>query len=197
MKTSEIAELVGGELRGPGYVEITSCAGIDRASAGQIAFSESSSLPEPIDASCILAPEGTELSTGTPVILVARPKLAFARVAAVLHPPKQRDPQIHPTAVISSSATIGKNVFIGAFTCVGDNSRIGDGTQLRAGAKVGDGVSVGSGCVLHPNVFVEDGCRLGDRVILHSGVVVGADGFGYVRTGTAFTSNSLRSGRSS
>ena len=35
--------------------------------------------------------------------------------------------------------------------------------------------------MLHPNVFVEDGSTLGDRVILHAGVVVGADGFGYVR----------------
>ena len=35
--------------------------------------------------------------------------------------------------------------------------------------------------MLHPNVFVEDGCTLGDNVILHTGVVIGADGFGYVR----------------
>jgi len=35
--------------------------------------------------------------------------------------------------------------------------------------------------VLHPNVFVEDGCTIGDNVILHAGVVIGADGFGYVR----------------
>ncbi|MDQ3820558.1 MAG: UDP-3-O-(3-hydroxymyristoyl)glucosamine N-acyltransferase, partial [Acidobacteriota bacterium] len=40
---------------------------------------------------------------------------------------------------------------------------------------------VGRECVLHPNVVLYDGVTLGDRVVLHAGVVVGADGFGYVR----------------
>jgi UDP-3-O-[3-hydroxymyristoyl] glucosamine N-acyltransferase len=35
--------------------------------------------------------------------------------------------------------------------------------------------------VIHPNVFIEDGVTIGDRVIIHAGVVIGADGFGYVR----------------
>jgi len=76
---------------------------------------------------------------------------------------------------------LGNDLFIGAFCCVGDGSQIGDATHLRAGAKVGDNVTIGKNCVLHPNVFVEDGCTIGDNVILHSGVVIGADGFGYVR----------------
>jgi UDP-3-O-[3-hydroxymyristoyl] glucosamine N-acyltransferase len=85
--------------------------------------------------------------------------------------------------VISDSARLGESLFVGAFVCIGDNSTIGDGTQLRAGAKVGDNVRIGTNCVLHPNVFIEDNCTIGDNVILHSGVVIGADGFGYVRDG--------------
>src|SRR5262249_54823350 len=79
------------------------------------------------------------------------------------------------------------NVFIGAFVCVGECSSIGDGTQLRAGAKIGDDVTVGKNCVLDPNVFIEDNCTLGDRVILHSGVVIGTDGFGFVRGPEGYT----------
>ena len=109
------------------------------------------------------------------------PKLEYSRIAEILHPRKQRDAQIHPSAVIAASAKLGDDLFIGAFTCVGENSEIGDGTQLRAGAKIGDHVTVGKNCVLHPNVFVEDGCLIGDDVILHTGVVIGTDGFGYVR----------------
>jgi UDP-3-O-[3-hydroxymyristoyl] glucosamine N-acyltransferase len=44
---------------------------------------------------------------------------------------------------------------------------------------VGRDAEVGPGCVLHPGVVVRERVRLGRRVILHSGVVVGADGFGY------------------
>jgi UDP-3-O-[3-hydroxymyristoyl] glucosamine N-acyltransferase len=37
--------------------------------------------------------------------------------------------------------------------------------------------------VFHPQVTVRESCRIGDRVILHSGVVIGADGFGYAGEG--------------
>jgi UDP-3-O-[3-hydroxymyristoyl] glucosamine N-acyltransferase len=181
MKTSEIAELVGGELRGDGSIEITSCASLDRAAANQIAFVEGRDLPENTHASCVLVSPAAQRRPNIVTILVDRPKLAFARVAAVLHPHKKREARIHPTAVISPSAKLGSSLFIGAFTCVGDNSQIGNGTQLGAGAKVGDNVIIGNDCILHPNVSIEDDSTIGDSVILHPGVVIGSDGFGYVR----------------
>jgi UDP-3-O-[3-hydroxymyristoyl] glucosamine N-acyltransferase len=180
MKTREIAELLRGELTGDGEIDISGIAALNAASTGDIAFVEGSVSDISSNASCLLVPAFPEGSAGA-CIKVPNPKLAFARIAAVLHPAKKRTAKIHDSAVIAETALIGKDVFIGAFTCVGDRSEIGDRTQLRAGAKVGDGVTIGKDCVLHPNVFVEDGCMLGDGVVLHAGVVLGADGFGYVR----------------
>jgi len=40
-----------------------------------------------------------------------------------------------------------------------------------------------SDCVLHPNVTIYGNVTVGDRAVLHSGCVLGADGFGFVRTG--------------
>lgn len=184
MKAREIAEFVGGELRGDGDVEIFSVADIGNAGANQIAFSD-----KQIDddlrtaASCLIVANTFTLPSAieASVIVTKNPRLSFARVAALLHPRKHREPEVHPTAVIGEVAGLGANVFIGAFTCIGENSAIGDGTQIRAGAKVGDGVTIGQNCVLHPNVFIEDGCTIGSDVILHAGVVIGADGFGYVK----------------
>jgi UDP-3-O-[3-hydroxymyristoyl] glucosamine N-acyltransferase len=188
MKTSEIAEFVRGKLRGAGDVEITSAASIADAKTGQIAFFEKPSDMPATDASCVIVPAGfaapeaeTRPLGSVCLVFVDNPKLAFARITAILHPQKARDPEIHPSAVISPTAQIGTDVLIGAFTCVGDNSKIGDGTQLRAGAKIGNKVSIGNNCILHPNVFVEDECTIGNGVVLHSGVVIGSDGFGYVK----------------
>src|SRR5207302_7500561 len=75
-------------------------------------------------------------------IQVKNPKLAFALSAEVLHPPKQRPPEIHSSSVIAKNAKLGRDVFIGAFVCVGENSTVGDRTQVRAGAKIGDNVTV-------------------------------------------------------
>jgi UDP-3-O-[3-hydroxymyristoyl] glucosamine N-acyltransferase len=181
MKTQEIADFLGGELCGDGNVEISGVASLHNASEGELAFVENGATEVSSKASCVLVPGDFSHTLGAASIKVSNPKLAFARVAAVLHPPKERPGQIHHSAVISESAQLGSDVFIGAFSCVGDDSKVGDGTQLRAGAKLGDSVTVGKNCVLHPNVFVEDGCTIGDNVILHTGVVIGADGFGYVR----------------
>jgi UDP-3-O-[3-hydroxymyristoyl] glucosamine N-acyltransferase len=181
MKTSEIAELVHGKLFGDDSIEISRVASIENASDAEISFLEKADAKVKTNAGCLLVPENFEPTDSLTIIKVKNPKLAFALVAEVMHPPKQRDPEIHPTAVVSESADVALDAFIDAFTCVGDDSRIGENTQLRAGAKVGDNVSIGRNCVLHSNVFVEDGCKLGDNVILHAGVVIGADGFGFVR----------------
>lgn len=180
MKTREIADFLKGDLIGDGDVEIARVAALDTASDGEIAFVEKAGGEIATGASCLVVPIDFASANPIPHIKTPDPKLAFAKIAAQLHPAKQREPEIHDSALIASTARVGENVFIGAFVCVGENSVIGDGAQLRAGAKIGDDVRLGKNCVLHPNVFIEDGCAIGNNVILHSGVVIGADGFGYV-----------------
>ena len=179
----ELAEYVGGTVAGDRDINIAQVASLESAGEGDIAYVEDEKFFAAAAkslASCVI------VRLGAPVdfpcrIEVKNPKLAFTLIAEVLHPAKQRAPQTHPSAVLSAGAKIGRDVFIGAFACVGEGSIVGDRTQIRAGAKIGDGVSVGSDCVIHPNVFIEDGMTIGNRVILHAGVVIGADGFGYVR----------------
>jgi UDP-3-O-[3-hydroxymyristoyl] glucosamine N-acyltransferase len=54
---------------------------------------------------------------------------------------------------------------------------------LYPGVYVGENSSIGEESVIYPNVSIYPGAVIGKRVILHSGVVVGADGFGYVKEG--------------
>ena len=46
---------------------------------------------------------------------------------------------------------------------------------------IGRGVRIGAHCRIYPRVTIYPGTTLGDRVVVHAGVVLGADGFGYVR----------------
>jgi len=178
-----LAAHVGGRVIGDGNILIRRVAGMESAGVSEIAYVEDEkffAVAGKTGASCLITPENAEVNTPCR-IEVKQPKLAFALIAEQLHPPKKRDPEIHSTAIIAPSADIALEVFIGAFVSVGENSSIGSGTQIRAGAKIGDQVRVGNDCVIHPNVFLEDGVTIGDRVILHAGVVIGTDGFGYVR----------------
>ena len=180
---SQLAQRARGRVVGDDRIHINHVAELHAAAEGDIAYVADEKLFAAAGesrASCLIVPEGAQLDFPCR-IEVKNPKLAFALIAEVLHPPKRRAPQIHSSAVIADDAEIGEDVFIGAFVCVGGDSSIGDRTQIRAGAKIGDGVTVGNDCVIHPNVFIEDGMIIGNRVILHAGVVIGADGFGYVR----------------
>jgi UDP-3-O-[3-hydroxymyristoyl] glucosamine N-acyltransferase len=182
-RVDELAAHVGGQVTGDGTISIERVARLDAAGAGDITYVDDEKYLEAASgtkASCVIAAEHTALDLPCQ-IRVTNPKLAFALIAEILHPPKKRTPEIHSSSVIANDAKIGDAVFIGAFVCVGEGSSIGDRTQIRAGAKIGDQVKVGAECVIHPNVFIEDGVTIGDRVILHAGVVIGADGFGYVR----------------
>ncbi|MDQ1590532.1 MAG: UDP-3-O-[3-hydroxymyristoyl] glucosamine N-acyltransferase [Pyrinomonadaceae bacterium] len=195
MTVAELAALAGGRVVGDAQVLIGRVASLEGAEAGAISFVEEGKFLEGARASrasCLLVPEGTGESMvaagefAATLIEVARPKLAFALIAEVLHAPLRRAGAIHPTAVVAESARVEEDVFIGAGVCVGERVRIGRGTQVLAGAVVEDGVEVGAACVLHPNVVLYGGVRLGSGVVLHAGVVVGADGFGYVRDAAGY-----------
>jgi UDP-3-O-[3-hydroxymyristoyl] glucosamine N-acyltransferase len=179
---SELARHVGGRVLGDESVSISSVASFETAGPGEIAFVEDLKLlagAGACRASCLIVPEGAGSVTPC-VIEVRRPKLAFALIAAVLHPRARREGAIHSTAIVAASASVDANAFVGARVEIGERAVIGLGTQILAGAVIGEGVRLGRDCLIHQNVVLYDGVTLGDRVILHAGVVVGADGFGYV-----------------
>ncbi|MDQ2975310.1 MAG: UDP-3-O-(3-hydroxymyristoyl)glucosamine N-acyltransferase [Acidobacteriota bacterium] len=193
LTVAELAAHVGGRLVGDGSLHIAQVANLDSAAVGEIAYVEDEKFFEAgraSNASClIVSPEFVaslkeliiEHEFGPALIEVAKPKLAFALVAELLHPQKRREPFVHPTAVIAEGADIDLTVFIGAHVAIGEGARIGAGTRIEAGVSIGEHVTVGRDCVLHPGVILYDDVTIGDRVILHAGVCIGADGFGYVR----------------
>src|SRR4051794_7480734 len=104
--TAELAALVSGTLIGSGDVLIKRVASLETAAENEIAYLEDEkylSVAAGSKASCLIVPSGTTL-TNSCRIEVKRPKLAFALIAEVLHPPKQRVASIHPSADVAESA---------------------------------------------------------------------------------------------
>ena len=181
---SELAAEIGGEIVGDASIKISEIADLSFAKPGEIAFVEDEKLfatAANSKAGCLIVPTNHEIAFGGVLIRVKQPKLAFAQIAARLYPAKKLAGEIHQTAIVHESAKIGVNVFVGAFASVGENSVVGDNTRIHHGAQIGDNVSINANCVIHPNAVLYDNVSIGDSVILHAGVVIGADGFGYVR----------------
>ena len=184
MKTvQEIADHVGGRVHGDGAVEIRTVGSLERATRGALAYAEGKHLAQvaATGASCVLVPE-VEPPDRT-VIVVAKPRVAFARAAQWLLPPRLPAPGVHETALVAPDAALGAEVSIGAWTVVEAGARIGARTAIFPGGYVGAGASLGADCVVYPRVVLYPGTTVGDRVILHAGSVIGSDGFGFVFDG--------------
>jgi UDP-3-O-[3-hydroxymyristoyl] glucosamine N-acyltransferase len=167
MRVRELAALLDADFAGDGGLEITACAPIESATESEISFAANRKAIQAAEASragCLIVPAGIEIAERT-LLFTADPRAAFAKVLAVLHPPRNLDTGVHPTAVIHPSAEIADSAVIGPFCVVGAESRIGEETRLHAHVSIYDRVSVGRRC------------------ILHSGCVLGADGFGFALTG--------------
>ena len=61
---------------------------------------------------------------------------------------------IHPTAVVSPNAEIGKNVEIGPYAVIDDDVRIGDDCFIDAHVKIGQYTPIGPRCRIYFGAFV-------------------------------------------
>ena len=177
----ELAQFLGGQLEGSAEEPIENVADLETARAGDLSYAEPRYRGRiaSSNASCVLVSEG-KFPTKT-TIVVENPKVAFVRAAEWLLPPAEPAPGVHPTAVVAEDVELADGVCVGAHVVIEDGVRIGPSTRVLPGCYIAAGCQVGSECIFHPNVVLYPGAAIGNRVILHAGVVVGSDGFGYVR----------------
>lgn len=178
-----LAEIVQGVVQGDSQLMISGVADLKTAESHQISFLANpkyAPVARNSRAGAILIGDKETASFASTQIRVASPSGAFAKIVALFAPePVKFTPGIHPTAVISSDAIIGKDVHIGPHVVIESGVKIGDKTVIQAGSYIGLETTIGSECLIYPNVVCRERSVLGNRVILHSGVVIGSDGFGY------------------
>ena len=181
---SDIAARLGGDMLGDGQTPIRRIATLASAGIGDIAFLANrkykSQLHSTQAAAIILAPDAVNAFSG-PRIVTENPYAYYARVAALLNPASAGFSGVHPSAVVASP--LPADSAIGPQVSIGQRVSLGEGVVIHAGCSIGDDVSIGAGSILYPQVTIYHGCRVGKRAILHSGVVIGADGFGFAPDG--------------
>ena len=180
----QIAQLIDGRIEGDENAVVTTFAKIEEGVPGAISFLSNPKYTHYIydtQSSVVLINDDVELEKPVAATLI-RVKNAYECVAKLMQAYESMKPHktgIHPTAFISEKATVGKDVFVGAFACIGEGAVIGDGSQIYPHTVIGDGVSIGKNTTIYPNVTVYQGCKIGNNVTIHAGAVVGADGFGF------------------
>ncbi|HEX8853120.1 MAG TPA: LpxD N-terminal domain-containing protein, partial [Pyrinomonadaceae bacterium] len=113
---AELAALVGGRVvAGDGAERVERVASLESAGAGAVAFVEDAKLlaaARSSSASCLIVPRGAETEGLRSAIEAERPKLAFALMAEVLHPPRKQAGGRHPSAEVASSAHVDASAYV-------------------------------------------------------------------------------------
>ncbi len=163
-----IVEKLGGELFGSPDLCIEGLQSLEMANEHQLSFLSHPKYQNQLQqskAACIIVSQAFKdkaLLRGA-CIVVDQPYLYFALVTQLWkqHLPPINSPRIHSSAVIDKDAIVDPSAFIGPL-CVLERGSV-----------------VGANSVLKSRVSLGEKCRIGARCLVHSGVVIGADGFGF------------------
>ena len=175
LSLAAIVAALGGELHGDAAQVIHGLAPLESAGASDISFVSNPRYQQQLGgskAACVIVAPALRdfaLRRGS-CIVTDQPYLYFARLTQLwrAHRLVERPlpvAAVHPTAVIDPQAKVHPTARIGALCVVERGAVIGEGTVLKSRVTVG-----------------ED-CLIGARCLLHSGVVIGADGFGFAPNG--------------
>ena len=184
---AEIAAIVHpSQSRGATAEKIRGLAALSSAVPGDLSFLGNAKYKAEVAAtraSLVLLPAdyAGEPGENQQFLLVDNPSVALARICARLEQSLWPKPAagIHPSAVVGPGAVVAASATVGPLCVIESGAVIGERAHLQAQVFIGHDARIGDDCWLAPGVVVGAECELGRRVRLHSGVVLGADGFGY------------------
>jgi len=185
----EIAAQLGGELIGRADQRITRIGALESATPSTVSFLAhpryASQLAATRAGCVIVAPAQRDVAAQRGAAIVTDdPYLYFARLtqwwAARLRAPIV--PGVHASAVVAAAARVAASASVGPLAVIEADASIADGVVVGAHCVVGASASVGAGTRLAAGVTLGERCSIGARCIVHSGVVIGADGFGFAPT---------------
>ena len=164
----EFTLALGGQLHGDAGVLIERLAPLETAGPADLSFLSNPRYQQQLAASraacVIVAPAMVQVAEQRGAFIVASDPYVFFARATQLWKKSMSAVQaggIHASAVVDADAWVHSSAVVGPL-CV-----------VEAGARVG------AGTVLHSRVTLGHNCHIGERCIVHSGVVIGADGFGF------------------
>lgn len=184
---AQIAQFLHGAVEGDGAVTVNDVAKIEEGRPGTLTFLANPLYTEHLYSTgasvAIVARDfkpAKALPAGLVLVRVDDPRAAFARLLDLYESQRFTQQGVEQPSFISPKAKVAAGVYIGAFTYIGDGAVVEDGAKVFPNCYIGPGVRIGRNSRLHAGVKVYANCSIGARCVLHSGVVIGADGFGFV-----------------
>jgi len=179
---TQIAQLLQGTVEGDANATVSKLSKIEEGGEGSLSFLANPAYAQYVygtTASVVIIGQDFALTAPvkTTLVRVADAQGAFAKVLEMYNTIKLDKKGVSPQAVIASSATLGKNCYVGALAFIGENVKLGNNVKIYPQCYVGDNVTIAANTTLFAGVKIYSDCVIGARVIIHSGTVIGSDGF--------------------
>lgn len=182
---AQIGLMINGTIEGDANITVGSFGKIEEAKPSQISFLANPKYEDYLyttEASVVIINASLVLKAPVKATLIRVPDAYSAFATLMTKYQEMAANQLtgiqHPS-YISSTATIGESVYIGAFAYVGEQVTIGVNSKIYPGVYLGDRVVIGDNTTIFPGVTIYKDCVIGNQVIIHAGVVIGSDGFGF------------------
>jgi UDP-3-O-[3-hydroxymyristoyl] glucosamine N-acyltransferase len=183
----QIAGILNGEIVGDPAVSVNGLAKIEEGTTGTLSFLANPKYEEYIYTTgasiCIVNNTFTPnkpIPSNLTLVKVADAQACFAKLLEVYNQMQKKQPKIESPSFIADSATLGEDLYIGAFAYIGEEAKIGNNVTIYPNVYIGDRVVIGDGSVINPGATIYFDCIIGKNCVIHAGTVIGADGFGFV-----------------
>jgi UDP-3-O-[3-hydroxymyristoyl] glucosamine N-acyltransferase len=178
----QIAEMVNGVVDGNPEIAIDRVSKIEEGVPGSISF-----LANPVYTQYIYKTEASivivnksfvpDFPINATLIRVDSAEIAFLKLLELYNQIKNNKTGISKQSVISETARLGENLYVGEFASIGENVVIGNNVKIYPQVYIGDNTTIGDNTILFPGVKIYSDIIIGKNCIFHAGVVIGSDGF--------------------
>lgn len=187
----QIANFINGKIIGEKNTVITGVSPIEDGQVGHLSFVGQERFVDYLDttncAVVIVSEKLLQEKPYNPVIIVVEDAyLSFQVLMNLYQDLRKKKTGIEQPSMISDTAVIGDNVYVGAFTYISDKAKIGNDCQIFPQVYIGKGVKIGNNCKIDSGARIYDGCVIGDNCVIHSNTVIGGDGFGFQPSADGF-----------
>ncbi len=181
---AQIAGILNGTVEGNEGVEVSKLAKIEEGTKGSLTFLSNPKYTQYIYSTqaSITIVNNDFVATdklSTTLIRVENAYKAFSQLLEYYNQVKMNKTGIENPVYISETAKYGSNLYLGAFSYIGENVKIGDNVKIYPNVYIGDNVTIGNNSILFTGAKLYSETVVGDSCVINSGVVIGADGFGF------------------
>lgn len=182
----QIAEMLNGTIEGNPSAEVNALAKIEEGFNGALSFLSNPKYEEFIYSTestiCIVNNTFSPSKTLPPTLTLIKVEDAyscFAKLLELYDSMTKEEPRIEQPSFIDDTASVGENLYLGAFSYIGKETKVGNNVSIYPNVNIGKNVQIGEGTIIYSGVTIYRDCVIGKNCTIHSGAVIGADGFGF------------------